>query len=118
MKVNLWLDAAGMEALAKGNQLYPWHITPRLVNDDGTETYPAPENSFQIAFNLPVQLPDTGTCINSAHNALNKRLQEIRAAAYADEREVQQRINDLLMIGHTAESLAGSSAPSNSDIPF
>jgi hypothetical protein len=117
MKVNLYIDAEGMEQFVLGKQLYPWHIIPRLVKENGEfSIYDQPKNSQLIAENVTLNFPGRGTCVSAAQRNLEKLQNETRATAYAEERRLQQRLNDLLMIEHSPAEEQSSATPDDQDL--
>lgn len=102
MKVDLYLSTAGMEALAKGQEVYYWFFEVR--NSEPASYGTAPEGSMLIASNVEVSLPSLKAAAEQATKGLEKALQEARANAFKLCQELEQRIGALALIGYDGGS--------------
>lgn len=121
MKLRITIDASGMETLARGGTLYSWHFPVQLPDAEGN--FPNLTDTDRIVCpEVEVKLPSTIECAMLARTKLEKQIADVRANAYKEERELQTRINDLLMIGHEAPketpAAAIEAADSSDDLPF
>lgn len=96
MKLKIYLTPDGAEALATGNRVWPWHFSCREVAED--ETFDPPVEGAMEIGETEVIFPSSETLIGVAEKKLKAKLQEIRAEAYQEEREVQERLDKLLAL--------------------
>lgn len=102
MKVNLYLSMSGAEALAKGQELYPWFFEVR--NPESVSFGTAPEGSTLVASGVELSLPSLKTAAEVATKGLEKALQEARANAFKLCQELENRIGALALIGYDGGS--------------
>lgn len=109
MKLQIFLTADGCETLVKGGTLYSWNFNIRLAEDGTIETPPAHAIFLR---EVEVSLPKEAAMRHCAEQKLKERLKDIRAEAYVQEKEVQERLQNLLALpAPTAQEL-------DDDIPF
>lgn len=96
MKLKVYLTAAGAEEIALGRQptYYNYGIRPAEGEDWVTSL---PEHAILLG-EVEVTLPTPQLAAERAKARLEKELQELRTQAYVQEKEVQQRINNLLAL--------------------
>lgn len=97
--LTIYLNTEGMERHAKGESLYSWHysIQVRQPND---EPYGKEKGDFLELATVDPVLPAPAACIAPVLAKLKAREDELRQETYAELDKLQQRRNDLLMIGH------------------
>lgn len=98
MLVSIFLNIEGMERHATGKELFAWNFSTQL-HREGDERYDTMQGFIWLA-DLDLSLPDAADCIAPVMKKLKERETEINAEAAKELRAVQQRRNDLLMIGH------------------
>lgn len=101
MTVNIYLTPDGMKALAKKQQLWPWHLSAQPMQEDGTPLSLAP-NCIPVAVDVVLTFPGQMVLAKGAIDDLQRQLQEARAEAQKAEMALTQQINDLLMLGFDA----------------
>jgi hypothetical protein len=109
MKVDLYITMAGAEALAKGQELYPWFFEIR--NPKSTLFSKGDENSILVAADVELLLPSLKAAAEQATKGLEKALQEARVNAFKLCQELEQRISALALIGYdggSAKIVSGS----------
>lgn len=95
MKVSIYIDADGLEKLAKGDEPYYWDFAIRLADD------PVPKDKTLLLDGIEVQLPGRKSATEQALRALEEARQAERASAHAKDREYQVRINNLLSLTYS-----------------
>lgn len=91
MKLKVYIDAAGMEKIALGQELYSWHYS----------VYPAEAEKgalLKCVGTFNAQLPSIDACIVPVMEALKKKEAEIQAQAYAEVQEISERRANLLSL--------------------
>lgn len=97
MKLRIYLDVDGQEALATGKDIWPWHYTIRAGNDEG------PKTSLLLT-EVEVQPPSREVCIPRVLEMLKARESEINAEAHKDLRAIAERRENLLALTYTEAS--------------
>ena len=100
MLVSIFLNAEGMEVHAKGQQIQTWHLREQIRQEgdvlrEGTDKEPL----FWLG-DFEANLPDVADCIAPALAKIKAEEARVNAEAAEQLMELQQRRNDLLMIGH------------------
>ena len=95
MKISIYIDADGLEKLAKGDEPYYWNFTIRLADD------PIPKDKTLLLSGVEIQLPDGKSATEQALRALEEVRQAERAYAQAKDLEYQVRINNLLSLTYS-----------------
>lgn len=113
MKIQVYLTAEGAESHALGRSIYNWHLQSFPLTDDGELPY-KPDPTHIFLTEVEVSIPSPAKCAEVAQQKLEARLQEMRAEAYTQEREIQTRIQNLLAL--PAPEAKGSD--SYDDIPM
>jgi hypothetical protein len=99
MKITISINSDGLEALAKGGKLYPWHFSV-TIPESSLYAEPNPKH-IVVAQDVEISIPSTEEAATKAVEHLKSRMADVRAEAYKEEMELQTRINDLLMIGYS-----------------
>lgn len=97
--MNIYLRLDGMEAFAKGDDLYAWHFTCIPEGDK----YNKPEVGAVLVATTDYVMPSRADCIAPILAKLDRREKEIQTEAFKELQEVQQRKNDLLMLGVSSD---------------
>ena len=100
MLVSIFLNAEGMENHAKGQQIQTWHLREQIRQDgdmrrDGTDKDP-----LIWLGDVELPLPAGVDCVAPALAKIKAEEARVNAEAAEQLMELQQRRNDLLMIGH------------------
>lgn len=98
MLVSIFLNIEGMERHATGKDLFAWDFSTQL-RKEGDERYDTMQGFTWLA-DVELLMPDATDCIAPVLAKLKAREAEINAEAGKELRLLQQRRNDLLMIGH------------------
>jgi len=100
MKIRVYLSPEGQENFAKHGILYSWHLNNMPQNLDGT--FDDPTLKYKLLGEVEIAVPSRAECALAAQEALRERISAVRAEAYSKEKEIETRINDLLMISYNA----------------
>ena len=102
--LTIYLNTEGMERHAKGESLYSWNysIQVRQPND---EPYGKEKGDFLELATIDPVLPVPAACIVPVLAKLKAREDELRQETQAELDKLQQRRNDLLMIGHEVKNV-------------
>ena len=94
MKLRIYMDVEGQEALATCKEVWPWHYTIRTGGDEG------PKTSLLLT-EVEVQPPSREVCIPRVLEMLKTRESEINAEAHKDLRAIAERRENLLALTFT-----------------
>lgn len=97
-QVRILLDSNGMEQLAKGDMVYPWHIQAQMANDPWTNEPKEIEKGMTLLMTVPVPLPSRDAAINHATAALQAELTKKTAEFTAFETDMKARIQSVLAL--------------------
>lgn len=95
MKVFIYLDSDGAERVVKGQIPFPYDFKLRV---EGCSIYDTPPTDGILVGECEVSVPSRDRCASMAESALRKKLAEVRANAYQEERDLQRRIEELLAL--------------------
>jgi len=95
MKLKLYVNVDGLEQIALGEVLWPWHFTLQ------TNQYDVPPTGAVYLGEVDYELPKAEDCIAPVLAKLAAREQEIQAEAYREVQELKGRRENLLSLTYS-----------------
>ena len=102
MKVNVYLETAGQEALANGAKPQYWSYSVRPCEGAAWETSPS-KGAQLIAAEVPVVYPDKTLCTQQVIAHLREEQQRIYTEAAAAVKELKEREENLLALTYSTQ---------------
>ena len=102
MKVNVYLETAGQEALANGTKPQYWSYSVRYCEGESWETAPG-KGAKLIAAEVPVVYPDKALCTQQVIAHLREEQQRIYTEAAAAVKELKEREENLLALTYSTQ---------------
>lgn len=109
MKVNLFLNAAGQEALVKGTQLNYYNFDVRFTTDSVPEHYgwlvAPPQGAALVAVEVEITLPSKESAARQALAKIEAERQVLRAELAKNLQELAEREQSLLALTYNSTNI-------------